>query len=255
MAERETLDATTAAIETTAEAYREQLDTYVDLAQVGMALGIIQHEFGNTVKRIRTAIRKLKPWADGTPDLRGLYDDLRVGFDHLDAYLKLFTPLSRRLNRVAVDLSGEEIRRYVNEVFEDRLQRHHIRLIPTAAFDRHKVHGYPSTFLPPFVNVIDNAIYWIATDPESERVITLDADEEGFLISNGGPGVERRVAERIFEFGETTKPGGRGIGLFLSRQSLRTEGFDLTLEAVGSGVHPVFKIAPREPQPPVEDKQ
>ena len=255
VAQHETLDATTAAIETSAEAYKDQLETYVDLAQIGMALGIIQHEFGNTIKRIRNAIRKLKPWADGTPDLRRLHEDLQVGFEHLDAYLKLFTPLSRRLNRTKVDLSGEEIRRYVNEVFENRLQRHRIRLIAKPGFDRHKVHGYPSTFLPAFVNVIDNAIYWIASDPESERSITLDANGDGILISNGGPGIEHRAAERIFEFGETTKPGGRGIGLFLSRQSLRTENFDLTLEAIGSSVHPVFKIAPRKSQPDIEDKQ
>jgi hypothetical protein len=65
--EQETLDATTAALETQTESLRDQLDSYVDLAQVGMALGIVQHEFANTVRGIRGAIRKLKPWAPGNP--------------------------------------------------------------------------------------------------------------------------------------------------------------------------------------------
>jgi signal transduction histidine kinase len=243
LAEGETLDATTAALESSAESLREQLDTYVDLAQVGMALGIVQHEFGNTVKTIRSSIRKLKPWADGTPQLRSLYDGLRLGFDHLDGYLKLFAPLSRRLNRQAIDLSGEEIRRYLEDVFDERMKRHGIRFDYSDEFERRIVHAFPSTILASFVNVVDNAIYWISSDTSSERVIKLGSDSAGFLISNGGPGIEDRIAERIFEFGETTKPGGRGIGLYLSRESLRREGFDLTLVATGKNVHPQFRIS------------
>jgi signal transduction histidine kinase len=244
---RESLEETTAAIESTAEGYREQVDSSIELAQVGMALGIVQHEFGVAVKNIRGAIRKLKPWADGTPDLKNIYKDLRVEFDHLDGYLKLFTPLSRRLNRQAVDLSGEEIRHYLDEVFHDRLERHAIVFRATAAFDRMSVHGYPSTYLPAFVNVVDNAIYWITSDRDSERLIKLDSDGVGFTIWNGGPGIEHRIAERIFEFGETTKIGGRGLGLYLARESLRREGFDLTLEAAGTEVRPVFRLAPVQP--------
>lgn len=238
----ETLDATTAALESASESYREQLDTYVELAQVGMALGVVQHEFINTVKGIRNAIRKLKPWAAGTPDLRVLYDNLRVGFDHLDAYLKLFTPLSRRLNREAADVSGEEIRRYLLEVFDDRLRRHRIEIEATSNFDGFRIHAFPSTLLASFVNVVDNAVYWISSDSASQRTIRLDADASGFTVWNGGPGVDARVADRIFEFGETTKVGGRGIGLYLSRQSLRREGLDLTLEVVGKNLHPMFRI-------------
>lgn len=71
--EREPLEETTAAIESAAEQYRDELELYIELAQIGMALGIVQHEFGVAVRNIRSAIRKLKPWADGTPDLRTLY--------------------------------------------------------------------------------------------------------------------------------------------------------------------------------------
>jgi signal transduction histidine kinase len=244
--EREMLDETTAAIESAAEGYREQLDLYIELAQVGMALGIVQHEFGAAVRNIRSAIRKLKPWADGTPDLRDIYKGLRVEFDHLDEYLTLFTPMSRRLNRQAVDLSGEEIRRYVSDVFHDRLERHSITLTATRSFDGMTVHGYPSTFLPAFVNVVDNAIYWITSDKRKERVIRLDARNGAFEISNSGPGIERRLADQIFDYGMTTKVGGRGLGLYISREALRRGGYDMTVETGGIDSSPVFRIAPIE---------
>ncbi|MNS14095.1 sensory histidine kinase DcuS [compost metagenome] len=243
---RETLDATTAALETKNDALQTQLDAYIDLAQVGMALGIVQHEFGSTVRRIRSAIRNLKPWADGTPGLGRIYADLRTGFDHLDAYLNLFNPLSRRLHRKAIDLSGHEIRQYVEEVFDERLTRNGVKLVSTVEFDQAVVRAYPSTILPCFVNLVDNAIYWITTDSESEKVIRLDADERGLLVWNGGPGISARIADRIFEFGESTKPGGRGMGLFLSKEALGKDGFDIHLLNIGESTHPLFCISRKD---------
>jgi signal transduction histidine kinase len=244
VANNEPLDDTTAAIESRAESYRAQLDASVELAQIGMALGIVQHEFASTVQGIRRSIRSLQPWTSNSPELRTVYRDLRAGFDHLDAYLGLFTPMNRKLNREVVELTGEQIRVYLRDVFGERLRRHAIDLTWTPAFDATRVAGFASTFLPAFVNVVDNAIFWITFDKDSERWISLDADRGAFIVSNGGPGIEHRIAERIFEFGETTKPGGRGMGLYISREALRRDGYDLTLDNVGRDQHPSFRIAP-----------
>lgn len=246
VAEGGTLDATTAALESRADALEEQLDMYSELAQSGMAIGIVQHEFANTVKRIRTAIAQLQPWAYGTSEIREIRDDLSDGFDHLDSYLTLFTPLSRRLHRKPVELSGEEIRNYLFEVFNDRLRRHDIKLVATPAFRSKVILALPPIILPSFVNIVDNAIHWITTVPGGEREILLDADEDLFLISNSGPGIPLRIADRIFEFGATEKIGGRGMGLFIARQALRSNGLDLTLQAAGENVRPQFAIGPRE---------
>lgn len=227
---------------------REELATYTEFAQTGMALGIIQHEFGSTVQSVRDAIRRLKPWADGTPELAGVHQDLRASFEHLDGYLTLFTPLSRRLYRSTVLLTGEEIRRYIEEIFSERLLRHNIKLSATKQFDSFALECYPSTFLPVFINLVDNAIYWIGFDRDSERWIKLDSDGIGFTVSNGGPGIEAKDADRIFDFGESNKIGGRGMGLFISRQGLKREGWNITLDAVGRDMPPVFRIAPIEDQ-------
>src|SRR5262249_55908676 len=41
----ESVTETTALLESRVESYRDELDSYAELAQVGMALGIVQHEF------------------------------------------------------------------------------------------------------------------------------------------------------------------------------------------------------------------
>ena len=49
------------------------------------------------------------------------------------------------------------------------------------------------------------------------------------LITDSGPGVDKRDREAIFEFGFSRKPGGRGMGLHISREVLHRVGYELTL--------------------------
>jgi len=243
---------TTAALEAQVMALQEQLDLYTDLAQAGAAVGIIGHEMENLVGGIRRALREIKPWADATPGLREPFEKLRVNFDHIDGYLSLFAPLSRRVRRRKGVVTGEAIQRYIGDVFEKKMRDESIELIVTNAFTMHRVEGFASTVLAAFVNIIDNAVYWISSSLHSERWIKLDADSRGFLVSNGGPGVPLRIANRVFEFGISTKPGGRGMGLAISRDALAKEGFLLTLETQGTDAHPVFRIAQMDDEGPSE---
>jgi signal transduction histidine kinase len=243
----------TSALESENDDLRNQLDQYAELAQAGMALGLVQHEFTGQVRNINRGLDALKPWADRNKGLENLYTRLRVSFEHLESYLQLFIPLNRRLQRRRVEIHGTEVEEFLRTIFEPRLERHQITMVATPEFRRHTITTFPSTLMPAFVNVVDNAIHWLGTLREGERIITLDASPTGFLISNTGPGIEERDAVRIFEFGETTKPGGRGMGLYLSREALRREGMDILLERVGRNSHPSFKIIRMADAP--EDKE
>lgn len=253
VARGETLDQTTDALESQVETYREQLDQFVELAQLGTAVGIVQHEFSSAVIRVRNAIRKLGPWARQNPDLKSIDRDLRDGFEHLDAYLNLFAPLSRRLTKTKVDLSGLEVRTYLDEVFGDRLRRHGVEIVATAEFDTALMSGQPSAVLASFVNLMDNAIHWMRGVEEGRRKILMDADRAGVTFTNTGPAIEPRIADRIFEFGETSREGGRGMGLYVSREALRRSSLSLTLEDLGGEDRgPTFRISPIETDETVE---
>ncbi len=60
-------------------------------------------------------------------------------------------------------------------------------------------------------------------------------------ISDSGPGIPDEIADKIFIPFFTTKPGGSGIGLSLSRQLLRRNG-GATLGLVSRGPHPMFRV-------------
>lgn len=233
---------TLAAIESKSESYKEQMDRYFEFAQVGMALGVVQHEFSTTVKRIKSCISDLKPWAEGTIELNPLYSDIRHNFEHLESYLEFFTPLNRRLHRKAKDINGQGILRYLEDVFDERLKRHNIKLSHTSEFSIHTVHAYPSTILPVFVNLIDNAIHWINYANRNNKEIYLDANDDGYIVANNGPGIPHRDVDNIFNFGVSTKNLGRGMGLYISRESLNRDGLDLKLLTAGEEENPQFLI-------------
>ena len=223
------------AVETELEGLREQSDADVELVQLGLAIAVINHEFEASIKGVRQALRSLHPWAKKNNELTPVYQAIRTTFDHLDGHLSLFTPLQRRLYRDPIGIKGAEINHYVSALFEARLKRHGIELIATDAFLRSEKPGFPSTMYPVFVNVIDNAIFWLRGDRHREKRIELAARGDAYVISNTGPEIGERDREAIFEQGFTRKPGGRGLGLFISRKVLRREGMDIV---VGTPVAP-----------------
>ncbi len=211
---------------------RERADLDLEMTQLGAAIEVINHEFDASIRAVRSNLRRLKAWADLNPDLRGLHNDIRTSFDHLDGYLTLFTPLQRRLYRKEVEIRGSDIVRFLSDLFRERLKRHDVRLESTSQFNRHTVLGYPSTFYPVFVNLIDNSIFWLSDQPQPRRVI-LDAVDGSMVISDSGPGIQDRDWESIFEFGFTRKPAGRGLGLYISREVLRRVGYTIDIHPGG----------------------
>ena len=234
-----------AAVEESNIALKEQAATDLQLAQLGMAIEIISHEFGAAIRSVRSGLRSLKAWADVNAELMSLYQSIRGSFDHLDGYLTLFTPLQRRLYRKAVNIRGWEIHEFLTNLFGQRLARHNVELNRTEAFAGGTVRGYPSSFYPVFVNLVDNAIYWLSGQNERlQRRIELDLSGNVFRVRDSGPGIHARDRDDIFNIGFTRKPGGRGMGLHIAKATLREVGYDLVLEASAPGQGTTFLIAP-----------
>ncbi len=218
-------------------------DADLELTQIGLALSTISHEFDKTVGALRNGLRRLESWAGANPELVDLYRDIRISFDHLDEYLTLFTPLDRRLHRAKVTISGREIDGFLGKLFRARLRRHDITLSATGDFLATKISCYPSSIYPPFVNLIDNSIFWLQGCQGRKREIVLDTNGGELLIRDNGPGVSSRDRSNVFEMNFSRKPGGRGMGLHISRETLQKVGMRLTLDPVPPSSGAVFRIA------------
>lgn len=79
------------------------------------------------------------------------------------------------------------------------------------------------------LNLIRNSIDAMQSVPESRRQILLRTrvDAEGdveFMVADRGPGVDPAAASDLFNPFFTTKPGGMGLGLSISRSIVRAHG-------------------------------
>ncbi len=219
---------------------RERGAAELELAQLGMGIQIVGHEFNSSVGAVRAALRQLKPWADANEGLSRPYGELRTGFEHLEGYLRLLAPLQRRLNRRRSHIGGREIADYVEALFERRLGQGNVELRVTEAFAHYDVVTYRSTIYPVFTALVDNAMYWVS-ERKGRRWIEFDADGEAMYVSNSGPSVSERDRERVFEMGFSRRPGGQGMGLFVVHESLKAQGF--TIEIVDLKKHWAWRIA------------
>ena len=67
-------------------------------------------------------------------------------------------------------------------------------------------------------------------DQPKPRIISLEVDGKDWLVNDNGPGIPERYHKSIFEVGFTTKPGGRGLGLYVARQVLNRHGFEISVD-------------------------
>lgn len=222
-------------------ALEDQAEEDFEMVQLGLAIAIINHEFASSIRRIRRAIQELGLFARRSAGLRSLYDSIRTNFEQLDGYLNLFTPLQRRLYRTTQKVSGNSIYNYVTDLFANRLERHKITLDCSEGFRNVVVECFPSTLYPAIVNLLDNAIFWLGSVRDARRIL-LHADENGIVVANNGPRVERMDWDRIFERGFSRKPGGRGLGLYISGRALASEGMRIGLEDPPQGCSVAFRI-------------
>lgn len=227
------------------EEVRDRIQTDIELSQLGLAVGVIHHEFSSTIKSVRSSLSDLKAWSDINDQLDGVYKNIKMNFEHLDGYLNLFTPLNRRLNRRREDIKLMEIKHFLIDLFRNRFERHNISFKHTRGFSRSSVFGFRSTFYPVFVNVIDNAIYWLNQSANEDKIIRLHSDGLGCIyVSNNGLVISPQDKNKIFELGFSRKDNGRGMGLHISRDVLKSIKYTINLVEPRKGSTVTFKISP-----------
>ena len=221
---------------------RTRLNSDNELSQLGLAIAILNHEFSSTVNSIKRSIKDLKAWSEVNTELTSLYQNVKINFEHLDSYLNLMTPLDRRMEREKVDIPLADIRIFLDDLFRARLNRHHIQLKHTKGFEKRALNGYRSTFYPVFVNIVDNAIYWLQQSESEEKIIRLHADDTGIYISNNGPKINMEDKERIFDLRFSRKINGRGLGLSISRDVLNDVDYEIFVDTPRENSTVTFKI-------------
>lgn len=106
------------------------------------------------------------------------------------------------------------------------------------------------------VNLMLNAIQQMELKGESRRLLKVatgfeagDARPVCIRFTDTGPGIHRRLWDKVFDLGFTTRPNGSGLGLFISRSLIEGMGGIITVEESLIALGSTFLIRLPQPSP------
>lgn len=106
--------------------------------------------------------------------------------------------------------------------------------------------AYPSLLAHLFENLFANAVAFGGDDV----TVTVGATADGFFVADDGPGVPPEDRDRVFELGESTRPGSHGFGLAIVETIVDVHGWDVSLtESDAGGARFVVTVEPAQPLP------
>lgn len=235
------------------ESLDEQLTLAYDTVAVGLTAEALSHEIANITERLarRTtdiarhvqrnlgADRKLSNYVE---HVRGSIAGLRRQLAHLAPSLRYV-----RERRETLRLS--ELVEQSKDYFESRWDRNKLRMQVQVDED-FSVHMNRGKLLQVFDNLLLNSEYWVLEHARLGRIesglITVRIDAPFVYVSDNGPGVDSQIESSLFEPFSTKKPRGhgRGLGLFIVRQLLNSEGCDIGLSSARNkrGRRYVFEV-------------
>jgi signal transduction histidine kinase len=200
---------------------REEVDRLHSLAQLGITVEIIGHEIEGLDLSISAGLAELPINVQTTET----YSSIKSAHEALSDRLRFLSPLKLSGPKFKTDLSGGEIIKYARRFFGNSFELKNVVLEATAEFERFSVYEQPSRIFPVFLNLINNALYWVRQSGSSNNKIVLAAKGGKVIVADTGPGVDEHDQRHLFSLFFTRKiRGGRGVGLYLARANLAAGG-------------------------------
>jgi hypothetical protein len=208
------------------ENLEQRLRDYEELAQLGISIEIIDHQFNVMYSQMNDAISELDRYARKNQEIDYSIKQLKAAFQHLEGNYKLLKPLYKTSRRTREVITGKQIENYIREFFKMEFKRYRIDFSVNNEFREYEFFTFESIIKPVFLNIISNANYWLI--PAEDRQIRIEYVEEEIRIMNSGEPIDDPYLEDVFTLFFTRKREGRGIGLYLAQRNLKSIGYEIS---------------------------
>ena len=207
------------------EEMKKKWEQTSEMAQLGIAVEIIDHEFNHLYATINHSMDNLSnnDIFKSSIEFNYLTDNIK----QLENKYELLSPLYRSTNSPAKDIQNLNIIDYLDKFFKNSIEGYSIKIEATPSFLNQTIYIKEPIIYTVYINIINNAIYWMRNS--EKRVIKFDYLHESneFVISNSGVKIENHRLEKIFQLFYSNRPNGRGIGLYLAKKSLNEYNYDI----------------------------
>ena len=210
-----------------------------DLAGIGLSIQATHHDINNFIRKCCNIIddySKVLTMETGTltdkdmviekmERLRGLISAMD---DFLANMKSLFATTQRKVKQLRATEILDKVLVYYKNLFKTKKIEFEIKYVANNPL----VVSMPEALLMTiFINILDNAIYWLENENNDEKQIkiVINGNEQYIVISDNGPGIFPEEREKIFEAFFTGKGlEGRGLGLYICRQFMERYDYKIT---------------------------
>jgi signal transduction histidine kinase len=214
---------------------REQLEQSVETMGLGLTAEALSHEMfniaDNLAGRTKALAQELDKGKVSDREVKRYVAHVRATVDALRKELAHFSPSMRyvreRRERIDMLTFGEDLAAYYNDHWQDDGISIDVKDGSNQPF---MVFGGRGRLTQVFDNLLLNSKYWIGVAQKQRDIdqgrISIQLKRPLVIVSDNGPGVEPSAEDLLFDPFVTRKPrgSGRGLGLFISRQLLESEG-------------------------------
>ncbi|ALQ10504.1 histidine kinase (plasmid) [Pseudoalteromonas sp. Bsw20308] len=194
------------------------------LAQLGISVEIIGHEIEGQDMTIERGLKTLAESSLNQKQSTAL-ESVTQAHQSLSDSWRFLSPLKLAGEKIRIKMTGNDIYNYVNNFFQKRLEQNQITFEQTDAFKKISIYEQPAKIYPVFINLINNARYWVKESSDSKRQVLLDVKDGQVVIADNGPGVDIDDVTELFTlFFSRKQRGGRGVGLYLCKSNLASGG-------------------------------
>lgn len=192
----------------------EKMRTINAVAQLGISVEILSHELEEIDSLVTRGLNSLPSDVKEHPGYKLANDSHKA----LTSQIRFLSPLKISGYQTRQDITGRSIESHIKQFYGDRFTRQRINFEATDNFRSLKFSDLPSRIYPVFINLINNAMYWVGL--VENRQIKIDLIEDLVVIANSGPKVDEDDVSRLFDLFYTKRANGRGVGLYLCRENL-----------------------------------
>ncbi len=234
------------------ERFSQRLGEAYETMSLGLTAEALVHEISVIADGLAERVADLKKYLDNPAKVEAKTKSfvrhvdtsiagLRKQLGHLDPSLKY---ARERREEIALLDFLEDLKAY----HESRWREGDLKLdVASTSPTEFVVLTNPGKLTQIFDNLILNSQYWLRESIRRGKVapgrIHIQLKSPLVLFSDTGRGIDPAVAGTLFEPFVTTREGGRGLGLFIVRELLQTEGCTIALTRSRNSAGRQFEFA------------
>jgi signal transduction histidine kinase len=215
----------------------ERVEIVEDLAGVGMTVDAASHDLMIMMERAKETLNLLFEMMQvkevDIPRLKETTEKLRGQFAFIEDQLHGIQPLFRSSRRHSKNWRIKDIIEKVKLYYSVQIKDRKINVVVEEKGTPLVVKCTEGILLQAFINLIDNAVYWLTTADRKDKTIKIiiEGNKSEVVFADNGPGIKKDDYPYVFKPFFTTKGiKGRGLGLYITKQLL--DRYDFSIELI-----------------------